>query len=275
MTPREILINAARFYCEKHYAEWTKAYDDLIQAKRHQIKIADSWSYSPEALNIFPRYVLLGAIRAELETLDVHASASEIQTRDELEVLGDTVPIHVGPKSQSTEEERAVEGERELFCDFVRKVRLEHCDAVPLQPYRHTLPRDEAAMLRHRVEETWGSWSGGRAEYPQSKPIAVLHVDVMGHNSYERLRTVLARLGGKRIYELKEGGLCREIECSNATFYYDGEESSWTDSSLSWFVNASREASILFGGEKLIAAMRAELPEFERYIYKGYDSSQY
>lgn len=275
MTPRQTLINAARFYCEKHYKEWTTAYEKLIQAHRHQVKVGDSWSYSPEALNIFPRYGLLAAIRAELETLDIHADRNEVQTRDELEVLGDTVPYHVGPKSQSSEEERAVEGERELFCDFVRKVRLEHCSAVPNMPHRFTFSKEVAATLQKNVEARFGRWNGGKAEISPSESIAILHIDALGRDGYVRLKAVLAKLGAQRIFELKESGLCREIELHDATFAYDGEEASWFDASLTWFVNASHEQSIAFGGTALILAMREALPEFTRFIYKGYDSRLY
>jgi len=65
------------------------------------------------------------------------------------------------------------------------------------------------------------------------------------------------------------------METQAAGFTYDGAEGFWTSEDMNWLVYASHESSITFGGDWLIDGMRGFLPEFERYIYKGWDLAAY
>ena len=77
------------------------------------------------------------------------------------------------------------------------------------------------------------------------------------------------------LYELREHGDGRELALELAEFAYDGAEGFWTNVECNWMVYASHEQSITFGGDRLIAAMRSKLREFDRWIYKGWDLSTY
>jgi len=66
-----------------------------------------------------------------------------------------------------------------------------------------------------------------------------------------------------------------ELDLVCASFTYNGAEGFWTQPDMSWMVQASHESSITFGGEWLLQAMKAALPEFDRYIYRGWDDTLY
>jgi len=93
--------------------------------------------------------------------------------------------------------------------------------------------------------------------------------------SYDCLRRALRAHGIERIFELRESGDGIEISVESADFTYDGDEGFWSSGDFAWLVYASHESSITFGGLWLIEAMKAALPQFDRYIYKGWDEKMY
>jgi hypothetical protein len=44
---------------------------------------------------------------------------------------------------------------------------------------------------------------------------------------------------------------------------------------MAWMVYASHESSITFGGHWLIECMRAALPAWNNYLYRGWDLAAY
>ena len=93
--------------------------------------------------------------------------------------------------------------------------------------------------------------------------------------AYKCLRESIARTGVTRLLELREWGESAELDLEIASFLYNGAEGFWTTPDVAWMVYASHESSITFGGEWLIAAMRAVLPTFDKFVYKGWDLAAY
>lgn len=93
--------------------------------------------------------------------------------------------------------------------------------------------------------------------------------------SYSGLRAALVEHGVGRLFELREHGCGFEIPVELTGFTYNGAEGFWTNGAYDWLVYASHEASITFGSPWLVAKMREILPEFNRYIYKGWDLEAY
>ena len=89
------------------------------------------------------------------------------------------------------------------------------------------------------------------------------------------LRSALRDRGIPRPVELREYDEGYEEDIALAEFTYDGREGFWTSDNMEWMVYASHESSITFGGAWLIEAMRKCLPEFDRYLYRGWDLSKY
>lgn len=85
----------------------------------------------------------------------------------------------------------------------------------------------------------------------------------------------IAERGVIRVLELREDGPGYELDLSESHFTYNGAEGCWTIGSIEWLVYASHESSITFGGPWLIERMRRVFPEFDRYLYKGWDASAY
>ena len=81
--------------------------------------------------------------------------------------------------------------------------------------------------------------------------------------------------GITRLLELREYDEGYEQDIALAEFTYDGREGFWTSGGMEWMVYASHESSITFGGAWLIGAMRKCLPDFDRFLYRGWDLSQY
>ncbi len=77
------------------------------------------------------------------------------------------------------------------------------------------------------------------------------------------------------IFKLREHGDGYEIPVERAGLTYNGAKGFWTSHDLDWPVYASHESSITFGSHWLVEKMRAALPEFDRYIYKGWDRAAY
>lgn len=142
--------------------------------------------------------------------------------------------------------------------------------------FRRDLAEEECARLRASFVAQWGEWYGGAVKGSVSQPFITLHTDLMeSPGAYGVLRAVLTELGVSRVLQMREFGLCHEIELADAEFDYDGEEGWWTSHGLAWMVYASHESSITFGGLPLIDALRTRLPDFHKYLYRGWDPKLY
>ena len=93
--------------------------------------------------------------------------------------------------------------------------------------------------------------------------------------SYAKLSRILGDRGIARLFELREWGNGYELDLELASFTYTGAEGFWKSSDPSWMIYASHESSITFGGDWLIESVLLILPEFERYLYKGWDPKLY
>jgi len=109
-----------------------------------------------------------------------------------------------------------------------------------------------------------------------SEPTTTLHIVAMEvPGSYEGIRAMLCERGIPRVLEIREYGDGFEIETQAADFTYNGAEGFWTSGDLDWLVYASHESSITFGSNWLVEGMKRLLPDFEKYIYKGWDLALY
>ena len=167
--------------------------------------------------------------------------------------------------------------ERRKFLEYVRSVGPAELAAVPPQPFRRVLDEPEHTALHEAFMRRWGKWYGGGVDAaPPGSDAATLHVEAMEKDgAYDDLRRALSDHGVRRMLELREWGDGYELDVEAAEFNYTGAEGFWTDRDMAWMVYASHESSITFGGAWLIARMRACLPGFERFQYRGWDLSLY
>ncbi len=66
MNTAQALHSAARRYCIDNHRHWTQLYANIP----NQGRASDGYHYSPKALDTFPRYNMLSAIREAVETID-------------------------------------------------------------------------------------------------------------------------------------------------------------------------------------------------------------
>jgi hypothetical protein len=253
MDAKTALQNAARQYCFDIFSAWgRKLYDGVV-----------------------PQIGLLHAILADVETISPSDCASSAEMRQMLLAAGETAQDECR-RNLSKGQLEAVEVERRRFCRFVEALDEEACMDRPQFPFRRVLRRDETKRLYELLVRAWGKWYGGYGDREDIPPHVTLHTDGMKDpGAYGALRNALRDRNITQIIELREFGRGYELDIDMADFQYDGAEGFWLDGSLEWMVAASHESSITFGGEWLITAMRQRIPQFTRYIYKGWPNGLY
>jgi hypothetical protein len=273
----EALHNAARQYCIERAAFWRERYSQLHAAGSHTISIeGGKWTYTPEAYDVFPRYQTLAAIQTEIERFRPADFSSLDEARSLMSLAGETAQDLFTDYKDPTAKAADLQ-ERRLFSEFVTTVQAAQLATQQRLPFRRVLTDHEHKVMRLAVAGSWGNWYGGSCdrEWPAAE-VVTLHTAAMeAPESYASLRTVLTERGEGLLFELREWGDGCEIPIESATFLYNGAEGFWTNQNLEWLVYASHESSITFGGEWLVGKMRKVLPEFDRYIYKGWDHSKY
>ena len=277
MTPTNVLHNAARRYCIDEHAERWDRYQQLVAAHGERLTTrSGSWEYSDAAFDLFPRYQVLEAIRTEVERLVPAEFESVEALRFMLEAAGETANDQF-TKFEHPVARRAADDERRRFVEFVRTADIEKLSHLPRLPFRRVLLPAEHGRLDQAFARRWGRWGGGyREDGDQPADVVTLHVDAMeAPGAYDAIRSALASRGIERVVELREWGDGLELETAAAEFTYNGGEGFWTAGDMDWMVYASHEASISFGGDWLVDVMRAHLPQFDRYLYRGWDSALY
>jgi hypothetical protein len=276
MEPIFLIHNAARHYCLNGIANWKKRYAELCATGGNQVTKSDgSWEYTAEAYAIFPRYEVLEAILAEIETFSPTDFRSISEASALLAAAADTA------ETQFTRFDNEIalvsaNDERRNFRTLVNSIRLDQCVKLPILPFRRVLTEQQHKQLHYALRSVWGNWYGGCADSKSPPANTTLHIAAMADpNSYTNLRTALIDHGINRVFELREWGCGYELAVELGGFTYTGAEGFWTAGDLSWMVYASHESSITFGGSWLIEQMRAALPSFNVYIYKGWDIAAY
>ena len=276
MDPIFLIHNAARHFCRDGIAKWSEEYKKLCSTGGHQIAKRDGgWTYTTEAYRIFPRYQVLQAILVEIEGFTPTDFKSVDEARSLIAVASETAendctqfdnPIAVA----------AVRDERGGVRTFIHSIEVDECAKFPPLPFRRGLGELEHERLHAAFAVKWGHWYGGCTDFKFLPSNVTLHIAAMDDpNSYVRLRQGLSDHGISRVFELREYGCGYELDVEVAGFTYNGAEGIWACSDLTWMIYCSHESSITFGGSWLIERMRAALPGFDRFIYKGWDLAAY
>jgi hypothetical protein len=219
--------------------------------------------------------LVLEAIRHEIERF-ISTDFDTVENARALMVAAGETAQSLFTTFKNPIEIAAAEDERRLFAKFISTIELEECAQIPLLYFCRVLGTAEHKQLHHALGKKWGNWYGGSVDEREKPPNVTLHIAAMdAKDAYESIATALIEHGISRVFELREYGDGFEIDVDHVTFTYNGAEGFWTAGDMSWLVYASHEASITFGGEFLIQPMRVVLPEFEKYIYKGWNIADY
>jgi hypothetical protein len=227
-------------------------------------------------LDLFPRYNVLAAIRSDVERF----VPADFRSQEELRAM--LVGAGGSAESAFTHSEhpvaiRAITDERRRFIEFARTADVGQFADLPRLPFRRVLGDAEHKALHEAFIRRWGRWYGGsvNARHPLPDVVTLHEVVMEAPGAYDHLRLILAEHGVTRLFELRESGDGYELDTAASEFIYNGDEGFWTAGEMEWMVYASHESSITFGGPWLAAAIRPHLPDFDRYLYRGWDLAAY
>jgi hypothetical protein len=263
-------------------AEWQSRYSDLLENEARERRRAGipepaSYGYSPEALATFPRYQVLGAIQTEVESFIPADLGSLDEARELLAEAGATADDIWTKRPMDEIERRAIDEERTLFVRYVRGITGEELIGVQALPFRRTLTAEESASLRRELDNRWrvkGYWyPHDRArDAPTPAHTVALNADPFyGAELQQRLRDVVASLGVRRVWEIRELGTepDKEIELGILEPIAWGDEGFWMDASFEWLIYASHEGSLTVTGARLLPALQEAWPAWDEHLYDG------
>lgn len=260
---------AARRYCLERYALWTERYAELT--RRGGDRKRDGYHYTPEALDTFPRYNVLNAIRVEVERADPGALGDLEAARAWLIRAGRTGEDDFTREPIGDIDRRAMDEEREAFCRHIAGLSVPDLAAVEPLPFRRVMADDEANALRSRLFARWQITQ--HYWYPLSDcslpGLVAFRADAFHETvSPDQLQGVLRRRGVERVWELREYGPEYEQDGSLFDPFYNGPEGHWSSGALDWIVYASHENSITVGGW-LVEEVKALWPAWQEHLWTG------
>jgi hypothetical protein len=279
--PIAALHTAARRYCADRFALWTDRYAALQAqetAERRQRGVPEptTYTYSPAALDTFPRYNVLKAIQWAVEAFTPADFASLSEARELLAAAGETAESLFTRPPNGEIERQAMEEERTLFAEHVRGLREDDLAQVEPLPFRRTLGADESKRVWSQLAARWGI--EGFYWYPLDRPdtaepphdaLALGAEPFLDPGTQARLRELLAAIGASRLWELREldTDADRELDLELFEPVYTGAEGFWTESSLDWLIYASHEGSVTIAGRALVPDFQRAFPEWPEWIH--------
>jgi len=264
VNPAQALHCAARQYCNQQYAFWCDEYSRVPNKGR----AADGYNYSPKALDTFPRYNMINAIRVEVERIDPATLIDFEEAKRSVVNAGSQADDDFTRSSICEIDAAAMDDEREKFCRFVDSLTEEDVTSVDPISYRRVLGSEEASAVWAGLAERWNI-SQRSYWYPL---IEFSHTNVVAydaesfHNAVPAHAIVrnLHKLGVERVWELREFGPEYEQDIELLDPYYNGAEGFWTSAGFNWIIYASHESSITVGGE-LLDFVRQSCPKWNSH----------
>jgi hypothetical protein len=266
------LHTAGRRRCAERVEHWRALYAELERRGDHAVVQADGReTYTTPALGIFPRYNVLEAIRSEIERFVPSDFDGPDECRGVLALSADTAQSAF-TRGLGSIEQAAQDDERRRFAEWARTVVAD--TSIAALPFRRVLGESESKDLVRRLDARWGHWYGGCGDRTDAPPTLTLWshwFEEVAH--FEALREAILSRGIERVLELREWGDSFESDVRAVEFRYTGAEGSWTAGDMSWMVQASHEASITFGGDRLIDAVKRACPDWELGQHAGWSDS--
>ncbi|MNB85398.1 hypothetical protein D3C75_323020 [compost metagenome] len=264
MNQAEQLHTLARRYCMIMSRYWGRTYSRLMNAGKDR---TEEGGYTLEAETLFPRYLVLDAILAELEESDgTEFAAEEEAHKNILSAVWNAQSLFTENKEGIFQQTAAAE--RQALADYLDKKAAEGKVRVSRLPYRHTLSEVERTLLWEDLREKWGIsdlW------YPltDAKPAdteAFMEDYFAAEVGIEALKAILSAQGIRRIFELREFDHSPEyqldIEGFNPAYTINGE-GYWFSADMDWVIYASHENSITIAGEWLLDGIKKIWPGWE------------
>jgi len=242
----EALINLARKYCQDNYTYWSDRY------VKERTGTEFPYTYSDNDYNLFPRYNVLAAIQAEVETLVGQPCTDFASCKKELKEIGLTAQNALTSEEENDTEKKAIQEEREKFVAFIDTITTDQLQVVQALPYRRRLKEKEKAPIRAALLKEWNYegdyWDPIVENSPH--PVVFIMADNLTDSDYEKIIEFIKVHAKSNLFEVTEDGSCSEIEFS--LFHPNCYETVYFDGSYEWIIYGSHESTITFGGVALI-----------------------
>lgn len=241
------LHDQIRRYCIDNHLLWSKKYGELARGGRERI----GNGYTKEALDIFPRYVLLEKVLIEIERY----VPEDFSTLDEAKHIFRSIVVDARNGSLKANEN---EIESRAICDELSAVYkliddTSEKELLLVEPlfYRRVLSEKESDLIWQNPSSRWGI--SDQYWYPLSMDRPD-NTEAFQDSHFEKevgpvtIRNILVSHGINNIYEFREFGANYHLELSVFEPYYNGAEGYWCDETYSWVFYASHESSITVSG---------------------------
>jgi len=260
----QALHSAARRYCIDKHRYWCEAYARLLK----QGRAGDGYHYSPTALDTFPRYNMLNAIRVAIETIDSESLDDFATTKSQVVNAASIADDDFTRTSLDDTSANAQRSEREKFCDFVRSISESDVLKHDPLPYRRVLSAVESDRVWTALGSVWGIPE--RAYWYPLCETSVTDITAFSANDFHEfvpahaLRRKLADLSIDRVWELREFGpeYAENVELLDP--FYNGAEGVWTVPGYAWVMYASHESSVTIAGT-LLAEVKRMWPNWQQH----------
>ncbi|CAM4475363.1 hypothetical protein [Paenibacillus typhae] len=264
MNQAEQLHTLARRYCMIMSRYWGRKYSRLMNAGRDR---TEDGGYTVEAEELFPRYLVLDAILAEIEKSDGTEFAAEEEAHNKiLAAVWNAHSLFTENKEGIFQQTAAAE--RQALADYLDKKAAAGIVHVSPLPYRRTLSGVERTLL---WEDLRGRWGISDFWYPltDAKPAdteAFMEDYFEEEVGFEALKAILSAHGIDRVFELREFDHSPEYQLDTEGFnpvYTINGEGYWFSAEMDWVIYASHENSITIAGEWLLTEIKQIWPGWE------------
>lgn len=253
MTKVEGLHTLVRTYCIDAIAFWKKEY-----AEKRTGSDFPEYTYSDSDYNLFPRYNALDAILKGIELL-VPTEYRDFKTlkKDIIEVaLENDTAFTNNPDNDI--EENAIKEERVKFKAYVESLKESDVKDIEPLPLRRRLKTNEKMTVRQMLHEVWGYdgdyWEPLGKKSPRETVFLLSKYITDGDRLF--IKELLAKKGGKHLYEVNETGDDYETDLESISSFYQDNEVMYFDETYKWAIYGSHEETITFGGEWLINSIK-------------------
>ncbi|MCS3797798.1 hypothetical protein [Niastella sp. OAS944] len=253
MTKVEGLHTLVRTYCIDAIAFWKKEY-----AEKRTGSDFPEYTYSDSDYNLFPRYNALDAILKGIELL-VPTEYRDFKTlkKDIIEVALENETAFTNNPDNDIEE-KAIKEERVKFKAYVESLKESDVKDIEPLPLRRRLKTNEKMTVRQMLHEVWGYdgdyWEPLGKKSPKETVFLLSKYITDGDRLF--IKELLAKKGGKHLYEVNETGDDYETDLESISSFYQDHEVMYFDETYKWAIYGSHEETITFGGEWLINSIK-------------------
>lgn len=249
MLEAEALHTAARRYCIERFHYWTTRYSEIVSRGADRQRAGGN--YTPEALEIFPRYNIIRAIQTETERLNPLSLCDLDTMRVWLINAGESAEDGFTGMPLGEIAQRSTLEERLRFRRYIGRLSSPELDSIEPLPYRRVLTGDESKAIWSRFAARWNISESFWYPLAGSQPR-----DVVAFESHpfreaevpERMRDILHIHGIERLWEMTECDLDYELDLSLFQPRYKASEGYWSSGDLDWIVYVSHESTVTIGG---------------------------